>query len=51
MTQEEADRICGKSDLWHKFVMHLARNHFPSVPVDARIRMSFAQTLKNKERE
>ena len=49
MKQEEADRICGTSNLWHKFVMYLARNRFPSVPVDKRIRMAFAETLRDAE--
>ena len=45
MTQEEANKICGESALWHKFVIYLARNHFPSVPVDPKIRMAFAQMI------
>ena len=48
MKQEEADLICGKSNLWHKFVMYLARNDFCSVPVDKKIRMAFAQMLDDR---
>ena len=49
MTQEEADLTCGRSNLWHKFVMYLARNHFPSVPVSPKIRMAFAQMIVETE--
>ena len=39
------DRVCGESSLWHNFVMYLAREHFPTVPVATEIRRAFAQML------
>jgi len=50
MTNEEANTICGRSDLWHRFVTYLAINHFPSVPVDIKIRRAFAQMLENEKK-